>query len=206
VAGSALSGRFGRKSVYLVGLTANLASMALLTASAAVAGRPAGYPLLLAATACVGLGFGLTVPAINTYTAAFHPRAVDRSVLVLNALLGLGTAAAPVFVAIFVGLGAWVGLPILAGLLLAGLAAIGLWLALRDNATAAGRTLPRTASAQLAGARRAPPPQRLPAPQWHQHRAMRRLAHPRHARPARPFAIAFRCQESIPYIDNQSSF
>ena len=50
-----------------------------------------------------GVGFGLTVPAVNTFTAAFHPDAVDRSVLVLNALLGLGTALAPVFVAIFVG-------------------------------------------------------------------------------------------------------
>ncbi|HCU97260.1 MAG TPA: hypothetical protein DHU96_32950 [Actinobacteria bacterium] len=63
--------------------------------------------------------FGLTLPAINTFTAAFHPGAVDRSVLVLNALLGLGTALAPVFVAIFVGLGAWVGLPVLAAVLLA---------------------------------------------------------------------------------------
>ena len=34
--------------------------------------------------------------------------------LVLNALLGLGTALAPVFVAIFVGLGFWWGLPVLA--------------------------------------------------------------------------------------------
>jgi hypothetical protein len=37
------------------------------------------------------------VPSINTFTAAFHPGAVDRSVLVLNSLLGLGTALAPVF-------------------------------------------------------------------------------------------------------------
>ena len=66
------------------------------------------------ATGCLGVGFGLTVPSINTFTAAFHPDAVDRSVLVLNTLLGLGTALAPVFVAIFVGLGFWVGLPVLA--------------------------------------------------------------------------------------------
>ncbi len=174
LAGSALSGRFGRKSVYLAGLTANLASMALLAASAAVAGRPAGYPLLLAATACLGLGFGLTVPAINTYTAAFHPGAVDRSVLVLNALLGLGTAAAPVFVAIFVGLGAWVGLPILAGLLLVGLAAISLRLPLRDDATATGQaaagpgTQPPSATAPAAssGTAGARPAARIPVRFW----------------------------------------
>ncbi|MHB1875066.1 MAG: MFS transporter, partial [Streptosporangiaceae bacterium] len=158
LAGSALSGRFGRKNVYLAGLTANLASMALLAASAA-AGQSAGYPLLLAATACLGLGFGLTVPAINTYTAAFHPGAVDRSVLVLNALLGLGTAAAPVFVATFVGLGAWVGLPIMAGLLLAGLAAVSLRLPLRDDAAATGQA----ATGRAAGAGAQPPSATAPA-------------------------------------------
>jgi hypothetical protein len=40
------------------------------------------------------------VPARNTRTAAVHPDAVDSAVLVLNALLGVGTALAPVFVAI----------------------------------------------------------------------------------------------------------
>ncbi len=66
------------------------------------------------ATASLGVGFGLTVPSINTFTAALHPAAVDRSVLVLNSLLGLGSALAAVFVAIFVGLDFWVGLPVLA--------------------------------------------------------------------------------------------
>ena len=41
--------------------------------------------------------------------------------LTLNALLGLGTALAPVLVAIFVGLGFWWGLPIVSTVLLAGL-------------------------------------------------------------------------------------
>ena len=36
------------------------------------------YALLLLATAFLGVGFGLTVPALNTFTAAFHPDAVDR--------------------------------------------------------------------------------------------------------------------------------
>ena len=75
--------------------------------------------MLLVATAFLGAGFGLTVPVLNTYTAVFHPDRVDRSVLVLNALLGLGTALAPVFVAIFVGLGFWWGLPIVSAVLLA---------------------------------------------------------------------------------------
>jgi fucose permease len=52
---------------------------------------------------------------------AFFQKQVDRAVLVLNALLGLGTALAPVFVALFVGLGIWWGLPVLVGALILGL-------------------------------------------------------------------------------------
>jgi len=74
--------------------------------------------LLLLATASLGAGFGFAVPALNTLTAAFNPAAVDRSILVLNALLGLGTVLAPVFVAIFDGLGFWWGLPLVVGALL----------------------------------------------------------------------------------------
>ena len=64
---------------------------------------------LLAATTCLGIGFGLTVPSLNKFAAAFFPTEVERAVLSLNALLGLGTALAPVFVAIFVGSGHLVG-------------------------------------------------------------------------------------------------
>ena len=50
--------------------------------------------------------------------SGIQPRRRDRSILVLNALLGLGTVLAPVFVAIFDGLGFWWGLPLLWALLL----------------------------------------------------------------------------------------
>ncbi|MET0324152.1 MAG: MFS transporter [Ilumatobacteraceae bacterium] len=120
--GTGLARRHGSKRVYLAGLTASLVSMGLLVASTPFTDdHGVAYTLLLLATACLGVGFGLTVPTLNTFTAAFHPDAVDRSVLTLNALLGLGTALAPIFVAIFVGLGFWWGLPVLSALLLAGL-------------------------------------------------------------------------------------
>ena len=130
--GASLGRRFGAKHVYLAGLAGDLAAMVLLIASYFVAtDQSIAYPLLLAATACLGAGFGLTVPSINTFTAAFHPAAVDRSVLVLNALLGLGTALAPVFVTVFVSLGFWLGLPILAAALLLILFTVSLRLPLR---------------------------------------------------------------------------
>ncbi len=130
--GAAWSRRAGPRRVFLVGLGAGIASMALLLLSALVENEePLAYALLLLATASLGVGFGLTVPAVNTLTAAFHPTAVNTSVLILNALLGAGTALAPVFVAIFVGLGFWWGLPVLAAVLLVAVLGLGLRLPLR---------------------------------------------------------------------------
>lgn len=148
--GATLGRRFGTKRVYLAGLAAGLVSMALLVVSALFEGDAGAFPLLLVATAFLGVGFGLTVPALNTLTAAFHPSRVESSVLVLNALLGLGTALAPVFVATFDGLGFWWGLPVLSAALLALLllASAGLPLrtgdgdAQRETAPAARRGIP----------------------------------------------------------------
>jgi len=140
--GTRLAERFGTKRVFLAGLLADLASMALLIVSQFFSGQQSlAYGLLLAATACLGAGFGLTVPAINALTSAFHPDRVDGSVLVLNALLGLGTALAPVFVAIFVGLGFWWGLPVMSSVLLAVLIAVctGLPLQAAGRGQASGR-------------------------------------------------------------------
>jgi MFS family permease len=136
--GASLSGRFGIKRVYLAGLAAGLLSMILLVVSSFFTGEEgAAYALLLLATASLGAGFGLTVPALNTFAAAFHPGAVDRSILTLNALLGLGTVLAPVFVAVFVGLGSWLGLPLVSASLLAALVLASLRLPLRVEVAAA---------------------------------------------------------------------
>ena len=142
--GAGLSGRFGTKRVYLVGLAASLVSMALLLVSAALtANESLAYGLLLLATASLGAGFGFTVPALNTLTAAFNPTAVNRSILVLNALLGLGTVLAPVFVAIFDGLGFWWGLPLTAAALLVVLIVASVGLPLQTGARAAAASAKR---------------------------------------------------------------
>lgn len=120
--GAGLRERLGTKWIYLMGLVANLLAMILLVVSRFVMkDHSLAYGILLVATGCMGIGFGFTVPAVNTFAAAFFPKKVDRAVLVLNALLGLGTALAPVFIALFVGLGIWWGLPVLVGVLLVGL-------------------------------------------------------------------------------------
>jgi MFS family permease len=136
-----LSRRLGIKRIYLLGLTANLASMALLFLSQFyVSDGRAAYSMLLLATTSLGTGFGLTVPALNTLTAAFFPERIDSAVLVLNALLGLGTVLAPVFVAAFIGFGIWWGLPVLAVVLLCALLLFSLPLSLKtETDTAQGQ-------------------------------------------------------------------
>jgi fucose permease len=109
----------------------------LLLVSALVdSDQAVAYPLLLAGTTFAGAGFGLTVPVLNTYAAVFHPAGTDAAVLVLNALLGLGTVLAPIFVAIFVRLGIWWALPVLSAVLLTGLLAVSARLPLRAGAQA----------------------------------------------------------------------
>jgi MFS family permease len=77
--GAGLSGRFGTKHVYLAGLAAGLVSMVTLVVSQFLTDdQTLAYGLLLVATMFLGVGFGLSVPALNTFAAAFHPGAVDR--------------------------------------------------------------------------------------------------------------------------------
>jgi fucose permease len=129
--GAGLGRRLGIKRVYLLGLVANLTAMGLLVASQFMRGTEFVYGLLLLATGSLGIGFGLTVPALNTYANAFFPLKADSAVLTLNALLGVGTALAPVFVTLFAELGIWWGLPLLVGALLLGLLVFSLPLSLR---------------------------------------------------------------------------
>ena len=136
--GAGLTRSLGAKRVYLLGLAGNLLAMTLLIVSQFVMhAHMLAFSILLAATACMGVGFGFTVPALNTFAAGFFPTRVDKAVLWLNALLGLGTALAPVFIAIFVGLGIWWGLPLLVSALLVGLLLFSVRLPLGAQASAA---------------------------------------------------------------------
>ncbi len=111
--GPAWAQRWSLKRVLLLGLAGDLISMILLALSALLERSPElAYGLLLAATGALGFGFGATVMALNTYTEEYSAGGADRAVLALNALLGTGTALAPLFVAIFVALGAWWLLPV----------------------------------------------------------------------------------------------
>src|SRR5215469_3778245 len=61
--GTRLAQRWGVKRLFLTGLLADSFSMLVLLASRSVmASQPLAYVMLLVATSCLGIGFGLTVP------------------------------------------------------------------------------------------------------------------------------------------------
>ena len=142
--GARLARRFGLRGVLLLGLCGDLIAMALLAASQLLIGSQAAFVLLCIATGALGLGFGATVMALNTLVEGFFPDSADGAVLLLNALLGVGTALAPLLVALFTGLGVWWALPLLMVLLIAMLLLGTLRAALRlpYNAASAGGGLP----------------------------------------------------------------
>lgn len=142
--GSRLGRRYGLRGVLLIGLGADLVAMTLLAASATLAGSMAAFVMLCVATGALGLGFGAAVMALNTLVEGFFPHNADSAVLLLNALLGLGTALAPALVVVFSGLGMWWGLPLLVAFLLVALLLATLRAALRlpYNPAQAQGTLP----------------------------------------------------------------
>src|SRR5262249_23846592 len=135
-----LARRLGLRHVLLAGFAGNIVSMTLLALSRLLIGAPdAAFAVLLFATAALGFGFGATVMALNTYAEAFFPAWIDRAVLILNAMLGLGTALAPVLVALVVAIGPWWLPPLLAVCVVVLLSSIALTQPLRASAdTAAG--------------------------------------------------------------------
>ena len=125
--GPTLARRWTLKRVLQAGLGANLLAMTLLAASRLLIDRSdAAYGILLVATGSLGFGFGAAVMAMNTFVQKFSPGREDQSVLALNALLGAGTALAPLFVAIFTGAGAWWLMPLLVAVVLAGLLVVSI--------------------------------------------------------------------------------
>jgi MFS family permease len=145
--GPRLAHRWSLKRVLLAGLSADLLAMTLLALSRVLQDSPgAAYGTLLVATGSLGFGFGATVMAVNTYAEKFSPGREDRAVLALNALLGAGTALAPLFVAVVIGLGAWWLLPLVVAVALGGTAFHWRKGASRSAGRPAGRRAKFTAS------------------------------------------------------------
>jgi MFS transporter, FHS family, glucose/mannose:H+ symporter len=110
----ALARRFPLKRILVGGVAADAVAMSLLVATDPIRADAIAYPLLLVATAFLGLGFGLTLSTLSTYAGAFMPERRDVALTALNVLLGLGTALSPFLIAVFLDVGAWWYLPLIA--------------------------------------------------------------------------------------------
>jgi MFS transporter, FHS family, glucose/mannose:H+ symporter len=148
IAGAALTPvlarRWSLRAVLGAGLVANIAAMLLLVASIAPAPSPLAYVLLLAATGCLGVGFGTSVSSLNQFAAALKAGAENRDVLVLNVMLGLGTALAPVLIAVL--LPDWWILPLVVAAALAVLLVAVVRVRLDPGTPPAGTTPPSSAA------------------------------------------------------------
>jgi fucose permease len=119
LAGGSCATRWGLKTLLWLALLVNGLSQLLL---AATAGAPseAAFGLVLAGTACLGFGFGLSGAPLNGLPPLFFPERRDTAIVALHTLLGLGLALGPWIANPFIMNGIWVGFP----LLLAGLATL----------------------------------------------------------------------------------
>ena len=120
--------RLGLKRIFLLGLMFNLLSMAVLALSNQFVGHHgAAYGLLLVATGILGAGFGATLTPVNIFVVSFFPSKPSTALTSLHAILGAGTALAPLLLALFVGMGWWWGLPVGVGglFLLLGVMSLG---------------------------------------------------------------------------------
>ncbi|OYV77706.1 MAG: hypothetical protein B7Z66_03050 [Chromatiales bacterium 21-64-14] len=107
LAAGPLQTRFGALGVFRLGLACNLTALVLLASSAGAAGHWPAYLLLMAETAFLGLGFGLTLAAINHFAAALFPDRATAAVTVLNAGIGGSTALSPLALHLAVNLLHW---------------------------------------------------------------------------------------------------
>jgi hypothetical protein len=103
---------------YRAGIGCSLAGMALLISTEWAERLPLSYPLLLAATAFVGAGVGLSFSFVRCYAISLNPLHARRQILVMNALLAGGMAAAPTYALLTRATRAWWSLPLVLGVLL----------------------------------------------------------------------------------------
>jgi FHS family glucose/mannose:H+ symporter-like MFS transporter len=111
-----LSRRFGLKRLFIVGIAANVVAMAILVVSVSVEGETVAFPMLLTATALLGLGFGVTLSCLSTFAGGFMPDRREVALTALNVLLGLGTALSPLLIAFFTDFAEWWYLPLITGI------------------------------------------------------------------------------------------
>ncbi|MES2405848.1 MAG: MFS transporter [Pseudomonadota bacterium] len=95
--------RIGSRGLFRTGVSANVIALLLLAGAAYSSGTMA-HVLLLLETLFLGMGFGLTLAAVNHYAALLFPGKATMAVTLLNAAIGGATALSPL---ILHGIAGW---------------------------------------------------------------------------------------------------
>ena len=103
LAADTLHQRIGSRGLFRTGVAANVLAL-LLLAGAAYSSGTLAHALLLVETLFLGVGFGLTLAAVNHYAALLFPSTATMAVTLLNAGIGGATALSPL---ILHGIAAW---------------------------------------------------------------------------------------------------
>jgi len=123
IGAGALARRLGLRALLVIGSLALAASQCALLASVLV-GPGAAYPVILAGTALMGLGAGVSAAPMNAYPQLLFPFGRETAVVGIHAVNGLGLTAGPLLVGLLLAQDAWTLLPL-------SLAAANLALAIR---------------------------------------------------------------------------
>ena len=115
---TALGCRCRAERAYGTGLSCSLAGMVLLVATEWAARTAFTYPLLLAASAFVGAGFGVSFTFVRGYAVSLKPLRARRQILLVNGLVAAGLAAAPAYALLTRATSIWWSLPVVLGILL----------------------------------------------------------------------------------------
>jgi len=147
--GARLVVRLGLARLLALASFASAGAALLLDASSIVEPRFA-FPVLLAGTAAMGTGFGLSAAPLNTLPPRLFPARKDTSLLALHTLMGSGFALGPWLAGEWIRAGTWQRLPI-------GLAALNaMLLVTARRALAEADSQSRTHSAATSTARALP--------------------------------------------------
>ncbi len=104
-----LARAYGMVRILRLGVAANIVGLLALVASVLVP-HQAAFPLLLADTTALGLGFGFNFTAVNELASMLSTNPT-RSVTIANVLTGLGTATTPLFIGGLAARGIWPAWP-----------------------------------------------------------------------------------------------
>ncbi len=114
IGGGTLARRLGLRRLLVVGSAALVASQVALGTSILLP-RPFSFLLILAATALMGFGAGLSAAPMNAYPQLLFPFGRESALVALHAVNGLGLAAGPLLASALLRRDAWPLFPVVLG-------------------------------------------------------------------------------------------